>query len=105
MFDIGFWELVLIAVMALLVFGPERLPELARSVGLWTGRIRRYLSAIKQDMDRELRLQEWQQAMKLEERNNFHQIVEETKQSLTPPTTDTLTKKTSTIAEKSDSSS
>lgn len=104
MFDIGFWELVLIAVMALLVFGPERLPELARSVGLWTGRIRRYLFAIKQDMDRELRIQEWQQAMKLEERNNFHQIVEETKQSLTPPT-DAPTKKTPTIAEKSDSSS
>lgn len=101
MFDIGFWELALIAVVALLVFGPERLPELARSLGLWVGRVRRYVSTIKQDMDRELHLQEWQQAMKLEEHNNFHQIVEETKQNLTPPT-DTLAKKTSTIAEKSD---
>jgi sec-independent protein translocase protein TatB len=104
MFDIGFWELALIAVMALLVFGPERLPELARSLGFWVGRVRRYLFAIKQDMDRELHLQEWQQTMKLEERNNFHQIVEETKQSLTPPS-ETLAKKTSTIAEKSDSAS
>jgi sec-independent protein translocase protein TatB len=104
MFDIGFWELSLIAVMALLVFGPERLPELARSAGLWIGRIRRYLSTIKQDMDRELRLQEWQQAMKLEEHNNFHQIVEETKQSLNPAT-DALATKTPNIAEKSDSPS
>ena len=40
MFDIGFWELIIIAVVALLVFGPERLPELARTAGKWLGRLR-----------------------------------------------------------------
>ena len=38
MFDIGFWELSLLALVALLVVGPERLPKLARTAGLWIGR-------------------------------------------------------------------
>ncbi len=55
MFDIGFWELVLIGVVALLVVGPERLPKLARTAGLWIGRGRRMLSSVKAEIDRELK--------------------------------------------------
>ncbi len=58
MFDIGFWELGLISVVALLVVGPERLPGLARTVGLWLGKGRRMLSSIKDEIDREVRVEE-----------------------------------------------
>lgn len=79
MFDIGFWEVMLMLVVALIVIGPERLPAAMRSVGLWVGRAKRIISTVKQDIDKELRLQELQQQMKLEERNSLHQFIDETK--------------------------
>ncbi|HHX34482.1 MAG TPA: Sec-independent protein translocase subunit TatB [Gammaproteobacteria bacterium] len=54
MFDIGFSELILIGVVALLVLGPERLPAAARVAGLWMGRIKRGFETIKEDVEREL---------------------------------------------------
>jgi sec-independent protein translocase protein TatB len=63
MFDIGFWELALIGAIALLVVGPERLPGLARTVGLWVGRIRRYVAHVKQDIERELHAEEVRQLL------------------------------------------
>ncbi len=63
MFDIGFWELAIIGVIALLVVGPERLPAMARSVGLWVGRIRRYVSHVKDDIEREIRAEELREMM------------------------------------------
>lgn len=64
MFDIGFWELALIGVIALLVVGPERLPGMARNVGLWVGRIRRYVSHVRDDIEREIRAEELRELMK-----------------------------------------
>jgi sec-independent protein translocase protein TatB len=58
MFDIGFSELFLIGVVALLVIGPERLPKVARTAGAWLGRLNRYVSDVKGDIDREMRLDE-----------------------------------------------
>ena len=58
MFDIGFTELVLIAIVSLLVIGPERLPETLRTAGLWLGRIRRGFNEVKRDIERELRTDE-----------------------------------------------
>lgn len=58
MFDIGFSELLIIGVVALLVIGPERLPKVARTVGAWLGRLNRYVSEVKGDIDREMRLEE-----------------------------------------------
>ncbi|MDX1496713.1 MAG: Sec-independent protein translocase protein TatB [Salinisphaeraceae bacterium] len=58
MFDIGFWELLLIAVLGLLVLGPERLPRVARTVGLWAGRARGYVRQLSQELDRELQASE-----------------------------------------------
>ena len=58
MFDVGFWELALIGAVALLIVGPERLPGVARKVGLWVGKARRMLRDVKDDISRELREQE-----------------------------------------------
>jgi len=58
MFDIGFTELLVIGVVALLVLGPERLPRLARDVGRWVGRARRYVNHVREEIDREVELSE-----------------------------------------------
>jgi sec-independent protein translocase protein TatB len=56
MFEIGFWEMVLVAVVTLVVVGPERLPSLARDVGLWLNRARRVVTDIKAEVDLELQI-------------------------------------------------
>jgi sec-independent protein translocase protein TatB len=54
MFDIGFLELALISIVALLVIGPERLPETIRTIMLWLGRIRRTFANIKNELEQEI---------------------------------------------------
>lgn len=54
MFDIGFWEVSLIGVLALIIIGPERLPGVARSAGKWMGKARRMMTDIKSDIKSEL---------------------------------------------------
>jgi sec-independent protein translocase protein TatB len=63
MFDIGFWELGLIAIVALLVIGPDKLPQVARTTGMWVGRLRRFVTNVKADIDRELRQEELRKAI------------------------------------------
>ena len=58
MFDVGFSELMVIAVVALVVIGPERLPKVARTAGLLLGRLQRYVSDVKSDINREMQLDE-----------------------------------------------
>ena len=58
MFDIGFSEIVVIGVGALVVIGPERLPKTARTVGLLFGRLQRYVNDVKADISREMELDE-----------------------------------------------
>ncbi len=58
MFDIGFSELMLIGIVALVVIGPERLPKVARTAGQWLGQLNRYVSQVKQDIDRDIKLEE-----------------------------------------------
>lgn len=54
MFDIGFLELLLIMVLALLIMGPERLPEAIRTTSLWIAKLRRSFQQMKQDVEQEL---------------------------------------------------
>ncbi|MCH7742419.1 MAG: twin-arginine translocase subunit TatB [Proteobacteria bacterium] len=54
MFDIGFPELLLISVVALLVVGPDRLPETIRTMALWIGRLRRSFANIRQEIENEI---------------------------------------------------
>jgi len=58
MFDIGFWELLVIAVVSLLVAGPEKLPGLVRDVGRWTAKLRRYVMQAKYEFEQQLRIDE-----------------------------------------------
>ena len=64
MFDIGFTEVTLIAVIGLLVIGPERLPRVAREIGLWVGRLRRYVAQVRADIEREVRADELRELVK-----------------------------------------
>jgi len=58
MFDIGFFELLLIGIVGLVVIGPKRLPETIRFVGLWVGRIKRSLGAAKREFEQEFGVDE-----------------------------------------------
>lgn len=60
MFDIGFSELLLIGIVALVVIGPERLPKVARTAGHLFGRLQRYVSDVKADINREIHAEELQ---------------------------------------------
>lgn len=67
MFDIGFFELCVIGVVALLVLGPERLPRAARQAGLWVGRAKRMITQVKRDIDNEIRQEEMSELKDLKE--------------------------------------
>src|SRR3954463_9466249 len=58
MFDIGFSELLVIGVVALIVIGPQKLPRVARTAGILMGRLQRYVSDVKADINREIELDE-----------------------------------------------
>jgi sec-independent protein translocase protein TatB len=73
-FDISFSELVVIGLVALVVLGPKRLPEMARAAGRWTARIRRFVDDVKRDMGSELRREELAQLRQVQ------QQISETKQ-------------------------
>jgi sec-independent protein translocase protein TatB len=63
MFEVGFSELVLIGLVALIVIGPERLPRVAREAGLWLRKARSLVSSVKQEIDHELQLQDLKQSL------------------------------------------
>ena len=53
MFDIGFWEIIMVGVVALLVIGPKELPTMMRTVGEWMGKTRHFVNAVKTEIERE----------------------------------------------------
>ncbi len=80
MFDVGFWELSLIALVALLVIGPERLPKVARTTGLWIGRGRRMLGSVKADIEREIKAEELKEILNKQAKSNpLEEIIGDTK--------------------------
>ena len=58
MFDIGFWEILIILLVALLVVGPDRLPGLAREVGLWVRKLRSFATSVRSDIEQEFQTEE-----------------------------------------------
>ena len=72
MFDIGFSEMIVIGLVALIVIGPERLPRVARTLGHLAGRLQRYVADVKADINREIELEELRKM-----RDSMHQAASE----------------------------
>lgn len=84
MFDIAFSELLIIGIVALIVIGPERLPKVARTAGQWLGKLNRYVAQVKQDIDRDIKLEELrklQQEMK-ETAQRYEILADETRREI-----------------------
>ncbi len=79
MFDIAFSELVVIAIVALIVIGPEKLPKVARTLGTLTGRMQKYMAQIKEEVNRESRFAELQKLQ--EEIKSASSVAKESLQS------------------------
>ncbi|MGB9150039.1 MAG: Sec-independent protein translocase protein TatB [Burkholderiales bacterium] len=77
MFDVGFSEMMVIAIVALVVIGPERLPKVARTAGILLGRLQRYVATVKSDISREMELAELSKV-----KSEFQQAASEVKQSV-----------------------
>lgn len=74
MFDVGFSELVVIGLVALLVLGPNRLPQVARTAGQWMGRLRRFVDGVKQDFENEINSAELSEVRRIkDDLENLHQ--------------------------------
>ena len=80
MFEIGFWEMIMVGGVMLIVVGPERLPGLARTAGLWIGKARRMFAEVKADVDRELHLEEIRQSIRQSaDHNPLHDMADQVK--------------------------
>jgi sec-independent protein translocase protein TatB len=87
MFEWGFWEFVVIGVIALVVIGPERLPRVARVAGLWIGRARRTLGSVQEEIRRELKADELKEIMDKHARSRpLETILEESPKKAVPTT-------------------
>ncbi len=95
MFDVSFSELIVIAIVALLVIGPEKLPKVARTVGAFTGRMQRYMAQIKEEVNREMRFDELQ---KLQQ--EIKQGVENTQESINQQLSEMKSSVTDTVKPK-----
>ena len=83
MFDVGFSEMMVIAVVALIVIGPERLPKVARTLGHMWGRAQRYVNSVKSDIARDMAVEEFRQLQQQvqQEASSVEQAVSQTTQS------------------------
>ena len=98
MFDIGFSELVAVSLIALIVLGPKRLPEVARTAGRWMGQLRRFIADVKQDIDREIHTEELAELRKLrEELNDTRRLMQNTSGELVKGFTEINSDSTPTI--------
>ncbi len=82
MFDIGFWELIIIAVIGLVVLGPERLPVAIRTVREWISGVRKFSDGVKSELTEELRIHELHGNLKKAEENGMKNLSPEIEESL-----------------------
>ncbi|WP_213662033.1 Sec-independent protein translocase protein TatB [Stutzerimonas stutzeri] len=95
MFDIGFTELLLVGLVALVVLGPERLPGAVRTAGLWVGRLKRSFNNIKAEVEREIGADEIRRQLHNE---RILDLEREMKQSIMPPASTSGSSAASTAA-------
>ena len=82
MFDIGFWELVLVGVVGLVVIGPERLPGFVRVTGFWLGKARRTIATVKQEIKDELYAEDLRRSLtKNSPADEIRNLIDETSQA------------------------
>lgn len=88
MFDIGFWELAIIGVIALLVVGPERMPGMVRTAGRWAGQLQRMARDLRREIEREAETDEFRALNKefIEEDRRLKQSIRESAPAPAPPT-------------------
>jgi sec-independent protein translocase protein TatB len=84
-FDISFSELMVIAFVALVVIGPEKLPKVARTAGAFFGRLQRFVTQVKDEVNREARFAELQ-TLQQEVQSSLHQGYTEIEKSILPST-------------------
>ena len=82
MFDIGFWELVLVSVVGLVVLGPERLPHAIRSVSRFVGAAKSMANSVKDELSHELKVQELQENLRKAEQMGMDDLSPELKSSV-----------------------
>ncbi len=82
MFDIGFWELVLISVVALVVLGPERLPHAIRTVSRTISSVRRMANNVKDELSHELKIQELHENLRKAEQSGLQNLPPELQESV-----------------------
>jgi sec-independent protein translocase protein TatB len=83
MFDFGYWEIVVIFVITLIVVGPEKMPALARKAGLYAGKIKKFVSKIQNDINNEIKSEELKEQLTIkDEESLLSQTVEEAKSSI-----------------------
>ena len=83
MFDVGFWEFALIAVIGLIVVGPERMPAIARKAGHYVGKVKKFVAKVQEDIGDELEADQLKEHLSLEDKDaNIVEIFEETKNTL-----------------------
>ena len=90
MFDIGFWELCLVAIVSLIVIGPEKLPKVARIAGFWVGKTKNMVASVKSEIKEELQEEEIRQMLKQ------HPTIDDFKNTI-ENTSSTFKKNTQTI--------
>ena len=83
MFDFGYWEIVVIFVITLIVVGPEKMPALARKAGLYAGKFKKFVSKIQNDINNEIKSEELKEQLSIkDEESSLSQTVEEAKSSI-----------------------
>ena len=82
MFDFGFWEIAIIAVITLIVVGPERMPSLARKAGVYAGKLNKFVKKIKYDIDEQIKVDELKDQLSFEdEKSTLSETLDDVKAS------------------------
>ncbi len=80
MFDVGFWEFSLIGIITLIIVGPKRMPEIAKEVGTYIGKVRRFIINIQDDINDELEIEKLKKHLNsMDKKSNILEVLDDTK--------------------------